>query len=195
MDEPIQNAEDLNTQFVEDVLRMPDGDKLRTCIQCGTCSASCPTSDDMDYTPRQIIAYFRAGMLEKILRSNTIWMCASCYSCAARCPAGIKFTDLMYELKRLAIQHGINPPGEGKDGPIITEAFVKMVKDHGRNPEAKFMRTYTMWAGKYIEGIKQLPLAVRMWQLGRLKLGAKTIRGIEDLRKIMDAVEAEEGSS
>jgi heterodisulfide reductase subunit C len=175
VEERSKSAEALNTQFVED----------------GTCSASCPTSYAMDYTPRQIIAYFRARMLDKILGSNTVWMCASCYSCAARCPSGIKFTDLMYELKRLALQHDISPPHES--GPILAQAFVDMVKRYGRNPEAKFMTTYTMRSNPF-GGIKQLPLAARMWQRGRLKLGAETIRGIEDLRKIMDAVEAEEGS-
>ena len=190
-DESRLSAEALNTQFVEDVLRMPDGEKLKTCIQCGTCSASCPTSYAMDYTPRQIIAYFRAGMLEKILRSNTVWMCASCYACAARCPAGIKFTDLMYELKRLALRHDIQPPQES--GPILTRAFVDMVKRYGRNPETKLMTAFTMRSNPF-GGIKQLPLAAKMWQRGRLKLGAETIRGIEDLRKIMDSVEAEEGS-
>jgi len=28
--------------------------KLRTCIQCGTCSATCPTAYAMDYSPRQV---------------------------------------------------------------------------------------------------------------------------------------------
>ncbi|MGD8236919.1 MAG: 4Fe-4S dicluster domain-containing protein [Armatimonadota bacterium] len=190
---PGSSGKTLNEQFVEDVLRMPDGEKLKTCIQCGTCSASCPTSDEMDYTPRQIIAYFRAGMLDKILRSNTVWMCASCYSCAARCPSGIKFTDLMYELKRLALQHGIEPR-EGKEATILTEAFVDTVKEYGRNPETKFMIRFTMRTGKFVEGLKQLPLAWKMRQRGRLDLGAKPIRGVEDLQKIMAAVEAEEGS-
>ncbi len=192
LDEPNRNVDDLDTQFVEDVLRMPDGEKLKTCIQCGTCSASCPTSDAMDYSPRQIIAYFRAGMLDKVLRSNTVWMCASCYSCAARCPSGIKFTDLMYELKRLALQHGIEPPQDS--GPILTQTFVDMVKRYGRNPETRFMTVFTMRSNPF-GGIKQLPLAFKLWQRGRLKLGAPSIRGIEDLRKIMEAVEAEEGSS
>jgi heterodisulfide reductase subunit C len=188
------SGETLNAQFVEDVLRMPDGEKLKTCLQCGTCSASCPTSEAMDYTPRQIIAFFRAGMIEKVLRSNTIWLCASCYSCAARCPSGIKFTDLMYELKRLALRHGIEPPGEGKDVAVLTRTFVDIVRQFGRNPETKFMTKFTLRSNP-LGGIKQLPLAFKLHQRGRLDLGATRIRGIDDLRKIMDAVETEEGSS
>ena len=87
------------------------------------------------------------------------------------------------------------PPAEGKDATILTHAFVELLKEHGRNPERKFMTRFTTKAGKYVEGIKQLPLAMKMWKLGRLQLGATSIRGIDDLRKIMDAVEAEEGSS
>ena len=36
-------------------------------------------------------------------RSRTIWLCASCYACTTRCPAGIKITDIIYALKRLAM--------------------------------------------------------------------------------------------
>lgn len=87
-------------------------EELLKCIQCGTCSASCPTAYAMDYTPRQIIAALRAGELDKVLRSNTPWLCASCYYCTVRCPAGIQFTEFLYgrmiepeESTRKYIQH------------------------------------------------------------------------------------------
>ena len=79
---------------------MPRGDKIDQCLQCGTCSASCPASSAMQHPPRAILAALRAGMLDKVFESNTVWLCASCYSCTVRCPAGIPFTEVMYELKR-----------------------------------------------------------------------------------------------
>ena len=48
--------------LVEEICSIPGGEKIRLCIQCGTCSASCPNVDKMDHTPRQIIAMARAGM-------------------------------------------------------------------------------------------------------------------------------------
>ena len=35
----------------------------------------------------------RAGYREDVMKSDTIWLCASCYLCAARCPKDIKITD------------------------------------------------------------------------------------------------------
>ena len=63
----------------------------------------------MDLTPRQLIGMFRAGAIEELLQSRTIWICASCYHCTLRCPAQIKITDLIYALKRIAIDEGICP--------------------------------------------------------------------------------------
>ncbi|MFQ6001752.1 MAG: 4Fe-4S dicluster domain-containing protein, partial [Anaerolineae bacterium] len=47
--------------LVERVLDTSIAEKIKSCIQCGACSASCPTAYAMDYTPRQIIAALRAG--------------------------------------------------------------------------------------------------------------------------------------
>ena len=58
----ISDAE-LTEVFLEEVLASPVGEKIKTCIQCGTCSASCPTSYAWEHTPRQVIGLFRAGML------------------------------------------------------------------------------------------------------------------------------------
>ena len=54
--------------------------------------------DDLPAFMREIIAALRAGMLDRVLNSNTVWLCTSCYSCYVRCPAGIPYTDVMYEL-------------------------------------------------------------------------------------------------
>ena len=55
-------------------------------MQCGTCGGSCPSAADMDHTPRLLFAMIRAGLRDEVLRSNTPWMCVSCYFCAVRCP-------------------------------------------------------------------------------------------------------------
>ena len=109
--ETTQGVKDLHKIFLEDVYGIPGGEKIKQCQQCGTCSGSCPTAYLMDYGPREVIAAFRAGILDRVVKSNTIWLCTSCYSCTVRCPAGIKVTDIMYELKRLAIKYDAVPAG------------------------------------------------------------------------------------
>lgn len=183
---PVVGKAELSVVFLEELLATPAGEKVKTCIQCGTCSASCPTSYAMDYTPRQVISLFRAGMLEEALRSNTVWTCASCYHCTVRCPAGIKLTDVMYELKRLGAKYGLSPPRETL--PTLSQAFVNSVEKYGRNFETGMMTEYTMRTG-VLGGLKMLPLGLRMWRLGRLKLSPDSIEGTDDLRKMVQVLE------
>ena len=179
---PSVDSVQLTEQFLAEIMASPAGEKIRSCIQCGTCSASCPTSYAMDHTPRQVIAFFRAGMLDEALKSKTVWMCASCYSCTVRCPAGIKLTDVMYELKRLGTEYGLTPPDETL--PVMSKAFVNSVEKHGRNFETGMMTEYTMRTGP-LGGLRLLPFGLKMLQRGRLKLRAETIKGTADLRKMV----------
>jgi heterodisulfide reductase subunit C len=163
-------SQQLADEFMQAVLHLPDGEKIRQCIQCGTCSGACPTSYAMDYTPREIIAALRAGMLDRILDSNTVWMCSSCYGCTVRCPAGIKLTDVMYQLKSLATKHGVRP--KTVSTPALQEAFVAEVEAHGRNGEVGLMRRFFMGTNPF-DGLKNLGLALAM----KLKAIAEKARG------------------
>jgi heterodisulfide reductase subunit C len=182
-------ALEIHRQFYEDVLSMPGGEKIRICQQCGTCTGSCPTSYLMDYGPREVIAAFRAGMIEKVVQSNTIWLCTSCYFCTVRCPAGIKITDLMYELKRLAIKYDL-APRENKS-PAQTRYFVDSVHRHGRNHEMELMAKFIM-AKDWSLPFKFAGTAVKLVSAGRMPLAAKNIRGRDELDKISAYLDAQE---
>jgi len=88
----------------------PEWEKLFTCMQCGTCTSSCPTAYAMDYAPRQLWQMMRLGMEERVLNSRTFWLCTVCKSCQVRCPRGIALTDTMVALKEYATHKGINVP-------------------------------------------------------------------------------------
>ncbi len=180
---------ELSEILLKELEAHPEGAKIKECIQCGTCSASCPTASAMDYTPRQVIALFRAGMLDKALTSNTIWLCASCYNCTVRCPAGIKFTDLMYELKRLGMKYEMYPADDKTH--VLSETFVELVDKYGRNPEFALMRNFYLRADP-LAALKNAMFAFNMWRKGRLKLGANRVKDIEALRKIRQAASSEE---
>ena len=124
-------AKELKQTFLKNIYAIPDGQRINQCLQCGTCSGSYPTSSRMDFSPREIIAALRAGLLDRVLESNTVWLCSSCYSCTVRCPAGIKFTDVMYELKRLGNRYGFIT--RKSTTAKMARAFVKTVDRYGRN--------------------------------------------------------------
>ncbi|MFZ5822156.1 MAG: 4Fe-4S dicluster domain-containing protein [Chloroflexota bacterium] len=125
---------------VSSLLHAADGNPFPMCVQCGTCSGTCPVAAYMDYTPRQIIAMVNAGLKEQVLESNTYWYCASCYHCTVRCPQNISITELMYALQRYSVWKSAYK--EGLVGPAFSEAFAKMIVRTGRTFEPLLAPSY-----------------------------------------------------
>lgn len=102
----------------------PDLEELRTCIQCGTCSASCPTAYAMDYTLRQLWKLIQLGLKGEVVNSRTFWLCTTCKACTVRCPRGINLTDTMLMLKQYAVKEGLQvPEGIGVLRDTVTASY------------------------------------------------------------------------
>lgn len=105
---------DLRTGSEVDLLKavtgLRGGERVIACYQCGTCSGSCPTAAAMDYNPRRLFHMLRLGLGERVLRSRSIWLCTSCYSCTARCPREIEISDTILGLRRLVVDRGLDIP-------------------------------------------------------------------------------------
>jgi heterodisulfide reductase subunit D len=99
---------ELDKEFGREVT--PDLEVLRTCIQCGTCSASCPTAYAMDYTPRQLWKLIQLGLKDEVVNSRTFWLCTTCKACTVRCPRGIDLTQTMLMLKEYAVRETLQVP-------------------------------------------------------------------------------------
>lgn len=119
--------------FAQEIMRVPGCEDLVRCIQCGTCSGTCPLSVYMEHSPRQIIALVRADFKDEVLRTNSIWLCASCYACTVECPREIRITDIMYALKQRAIQEHAFP--RRFPVPVLAKEFMQMVRRKGRITE------------------------------------------------------------
>ena len=83
------------------------GENLFGCYQCGTCSAGCPFIEDMDLSPDEVIRYVILDKQE-VLNSKTIWLCASCFTCAERCPRDINITKIMEALRQIILRRKID---------------------------------------------------------------------------------------
>jgi heterodisulfide reductase subunit C len=83
------------------------GENLFGCYQCGTCSAGCPFVDEMDLPPDEVIRYVILDRKE-VLDSKTIWLCASCFACAERCPRDINITKIMEALRQIILRKNID---------------------------------------------------------------------------------------
>lgn len=80
------------------------GQKILACYQCGKCSAGCPAVSEMDILPNQVIRYIQLGLKDELLKSNSYWVCASCLTCNARCPKGIKIAEVMEGVRQILLR-------------------------------------------------------------------------------------------
>jgi heterodisulfide reductase subunit C len=60
----------------------------------------------MDMLPSQVIRLVQLGQVEEALESETIWFCAACQTCYARCPKGVDLSRIMEALREIALQEG-----------------------------------------------------------------------------------------
>ncbi|OGK09377.1 MAG: hypothetical protein A2Y63_06955 [Candidatus Riflebacteria bacterium RBG_13_59_9] len=141
----------------------------------------------MDYSPREIFAALRAGMLDKVLHSNTAWMCTSCYSCTVRCPQKIKITDIMYELKRLGIKYGYTSPSTR--AAAMARIFINITNRLGRNNETELMMRYYM--GQPGVAMRSATRGMKMFFKGRLPIPftGRPIKGVNEMRIIHETLE------
>ena len=80
-------------------------EKILSCINCGTCSGSCPSGRRTAYRTRSIIRRALMGD-ESVLEDVDIWLCSTCYYCYERCPRNIPVTDMIIKLRNIAVEEG-----------------------------------------------------------------------------------------
>lgn len=120
--------------FVKKVEELSGQDVL-SCYQCGKCSAGCPVASDMDVSPNQVIRLVQIGD-EGVLESEAIWMCASCFTCAARCPKGVDLAKIMEALRIIILR-------KGGDAIKITEIPKEVLETAPQQAIVSGLRKYT----------------------------------------------------
>jgi len=170
--------------FGRSIMAVPGCDRLVSCIQCGTCSGTCPLAPYMEHTPRQIMALVRADFKDVVLRSNSIWLCASCYACTVECPREIRITDIMYALKQQAIREGVYP--RRFPIPILAKEFAKMVRSKGRITETLLVMRLFLKAN-WRAVLSSWRQGIGLIRTGRFVLRAERIERRGELAAMLDA--------
>jgi heterodisulfide reductase subunit C len=107
--EPIR-ASEIDPKFKYEITKMHGGEKLLKCFQCGTCTSDCPVARFSDtYRPRQIIRMAQLGLKNRVLNSDTLWLCAACFTCTDRCPQDVEVASVIRVLRNLAAERGCVP--------------------------------------------------------------------------------------
>ena len=174
--------------FIDEVIAIPGGEGIRVCMQCGTCTASCPNADRMEHTPSQLIAMARADMREEVLSSNAMWYCLSCYTCTVRCPRGIKQTDIMHALEYLSIRAGL------VHAKTLTPTMYRLFNHYcslGNLSELWFMTQFYLQTNP-LRAWRMIPVALDLLKRGRLSFKSRklTPAGSNQLRAILEKAES-----
>jgi heterodisulfide reductase subunit C/nitrate reductase gamma subunit len=82
------------------------------CFGCQTCTNACPVvaayenpKEVLGMLPHQIMYAAGLGIKDLAFGSHMLWDCCTCYQCQEQCPQGVHVTDVLYELKNLAIKN------------------------------------------------------------------------------------------
>ena len=92
----------------EQIERM-SGVKVLKCMRCGKCSATCPSYDEMEYHPHQFVYMVEKGEVEKLMESESIYKCLTCFACVERCPREVEPAKVVEAVRLEAVrQQGKN---------------------------------------------------------------------------------------
>ena len=141
---------ELSGEFFDELVSgTPVGEKVRTCLQCGTCTASCPVAAYSELSPREIVRLVLTGGREEVLRPDVLYFCSACYSCAVRCPMGVRLTELINLLRDVMVEQGAGPLEPQVD-------MVKSVENYD-NPWQMPRAQRDRWSRKLPGKVKVLP--------------------------------------
>jgi heterodisulfide reductase subunit C len=160
---------------------------VSACYQCQKCTSGCPIAAWMDHYPHQVVRMIELGMVEEVLTSRTIWLCADCKTCVTRCPNNVDIPAFMEVLKRRSQKEG-RRPGE-ENIPIFQKAFLDSIEKKGRMHELGMMRQYKMKSGDLFSDIK---LGFSMFRKGKLKIFGGKVKGVKEIRKIFEQARKED---
>ena len=92
----------------------------------------------MEYHPHQFVSMVRKGQIDKLMKSESIYKCLSCFACVERCPRNVEPAKLI-EAVRLAVirQQGMNHMAAGDipeklDEKLPQQAIVSAMRKYSK---------------------------------------------------------------
>jgi heterodisulfide reductase subunit C/nitrate reductase gamma subunit len=108
----------VDREFQGELLLSDRASTFSACFGCQTCTNVCPVvanyenpKEVLGMLPHQIMYSVGLGIRDLAFGSNMLWDCVTCYQCQEQCPQGVKVTEVLYELKNLAIRNAVEEAG------------------------------------------------------------------------------------
>lgn len=180
--EPINLTATTNWEFIEQVRKESHQDPAQ-CYQCGNCSAGCPYTRYFDIPVSQVMRLLQVGQKDTILKSKSIWLCATCETCTTRCPCEIDVAHVMDVLRIIARRE--NYVSE-KDVKKFFDAFLDSLKRHGRVFEVGILMGYNFKSGHLFS---DADLGPKIMGKGKVHFLPPQIKGKDKVARIFSKFE------
>jgi len=159
------------------------GVKSERCYQCGKCTAGCPMAEDMEYTSSMMMRMLQVEddkTDEALLKSESIWLCASCEMCISRCPMEVDIPKAIDYLRQRALEKGIQSP-KAKNIISFHKSFLDMIRNTGRSYELGLVVDYKLRSLNFLQDVQ---LAPKMLSKGKLPILPEAIKGKKEVSAI-----------
>jgi len=101
----------------KDILtQLPGTDTFSYCFGCQNCTTVCPVVNSFDnpgevlgLLPHQIMNCLGLGLTDLATGPRMLWDCVTCYQCQEHCPQNVEVTDILFQLKNLAVKKACQP--------------------------------------------------------------------------------------
>jgi heterodisulfide reductase subunit C len=154
-----------NKELLNTVMKMSDVD-LNVCYQCKKCTSGCPVADMVKSPPSEIIRRLHLGAGNELLDSDLVWTCASCETCAARCPMGINIAAVIDALRALALKR--KAAKQKGNVPLFNSAFLKTVRLFGRTYDLAMIAAHKVGTLSFLKDTDKFPEMVKKGKIALL---------------------------
>jgi heterodisulfide reductase subunit C2 len=138
-------------------------------------------ASEMDLKTNEIIRLLQLDLPERLLSSESIWICLTCETCTTRCPNLFDPAVVIDALREITLkEHRDLVP---RRIAAFHSAFLDQIWTHGRVFEFGLVASYKLRSGALFADVASVP---GMMARGKLALAPKRIRGLSDLRRIFD---------
>ena len=135
----------------------------------------------MDIMPRQIVRNMQLGMVDEVLESKAIWLCAACGVCYERCPHSVDLTTLIETIRHHAKHQRICSV---REVDIFTETFLGNVNLFGKSQEVILAGVYNTLSGNLLQNMNNVP---HMLKTEMIKPEIHSVKDKESVRRLMKA--------
>ena len=163
-------AREIEADHVEHVSR---------CFHCRKCTNGCPLVTEMDLMPNQVIRMVQLGMRDQLLRSKTIWVCATCETCTTRCPNDIDIAGVMDAMRHIALREKV--PAAIEQVPMFHKSFLNSIKMFGRVFELGMTGEYMLRSKDFFSNTE---IGMGMFKRGKLHFLPHKIKGSKQVKEI-----------